>query len=92
MNMKEILEELKEELLSKKMSLLEMDNAILDLLKQNEIESESLFNNEYYCMQNLSCSYNTTEDNGIYIAFKIIKKDEENNLYTEIEITEIGEF
>ena len=90
--MEELKKELKEELLNKEFSLVEMDNTILDLLRQNNIESESLFDNEYDCMQNLSCSYYTGEDEGIYVAFEIIKKDGENNLYTEVKVTEIGEF
>ena len=90
--MEEMLKELNEELLNKEMTLVEMDNTILDLLRQNNIESGSLFDNEYYCMQSLSCSYYTGEDEGIYVAFEIIKKDEENNLYTEVKVTEIGEF
>ena len=90
--MEEILKELNEELLNKEFNLVEMDNTILDLLKQNDIVSGSLFDNEYYCMESLSCSYYTGEDEGIYVAFEIIKKDEENNLYTEVKVTEIGEF
>ena len=90
--MEEILKELNEELLNKEFTLVEMDNTILDLLKQNDIVSGSLFDNEYYCMESLSCSYYTGEDEGIYVAFEIIKKDEENNLYTEVKVTEIGEF
>ena len=90
--MEEMLKELKEELLNKEFTLVEMDNTILDLLRQNNIESGSFFENEYYCMESLSCSYYTGENGGIYVAFEIIKKDEENNLYTEVKVTEIGEF
>lgn len=90
--MEEMLKELKEELLNKEFTLVEMDNTILDLLRQNNIESGSFFENEYYCMESLSCSYYIGEDEGIYVAFEIIKKDEENNLYTEVKVTEIGEF
>ena len=90
--MEKLLKELNEELLNKEFTLVEMDNTILDLIRQNDIESGSLFDNEYYCMESLSCSYYTGEDECIYVAFEIIKKDEENNLYTEVKVSEIGEF
>lgn len=90
--MEEILKEMNEEILNKKLTLLEMDNTILNLLKQRDIESESLFDNEYYCMESLSCSYYTGEEKGIYVSFEIVKKEEKNNLYTEVKVFEIGTF
>ena len=90
--MEEILKEMNEEILNKKLTLLEMDNTILNLLKQHDIESESLFDNEYYCMESLSCSYYTGEGKGIYVSFEIVKKEEKNNLYTEVKVFEIGTF
>lgn len=90
--MEQILSELNKELLNKEMTLLEMDNLIIELLKQYNIEAASLFENEYYCMENLSSSYYTGEDEGVFVDFGIIKENKENNLYTEVKIVGIGKF
>lgn len=80
------LEELKKEILNKKMSLLEMDNKIQDILKTNT----SLFDFENDCINQLSCAYYVNNQE-IIVEFEILKK-EKNNFDTIVKITNIWRF
>ena len=79
------LEELKKEILNKKMSLLEMDNKIQDILKT----TTSLFDFENDCIIQQSCAYYVNKQE-IVIEFDIIKKSQ-NNLNNIVKITNIWE-
>lgn len=79
------LEELKKEILNKKMSLLEMDNKIQDILKTNT----SLFDFENDCIIQKSCAYYVNNQE-IVVEFDILKK-EKNNFDTIVKITNIWE-
>ena len=84
--MEEMLKELKEELLNKEFTLVEMDNEV-----ERITESEtSLFDAESDCMEQNSCAYYIREDKNIIVDFEIIKK-EENNLETIVKVTDIWE-
>lgn len=79
-----IIEKIKNELLKKEVTLLELDNYI-----QQEIETtQSLFDNEYYVLQNKSISYYLNNNNDLIIDFEIVEENE-NSLYTIIQIDEI---
>lgn len=78
------IEKIKSELLGKEITLLELDNYI-----QQEVETtQSLFDAEYYILQNKSTSYYLSNSNDLIIGFEIVEKNE-NNLYTIIKIDEI---
>lgn len=85
MDIKKInIEKIKSELLEKEVTLLELDNYI-----QQEIETtQSLFDDEYYVLQDKSASYYLNDDNDLIIGFEIVEKNE-NSLYTIIKIDEI---
>lgn len=84
--MEEMLKELKEELLNKEMTLVEMDNKVERITES----TTSLFDAESDCMEQNSCAYYIKEDKNIIVEFKIIKK-EENNLETIVKVTDIWE-
>lgn len=84
--MEEMLKELKEELLNKEFTLVEMDNEVERITESGT----SLFDAENDCMQQNSCSYYIREDKNIVVEFEIIKK-EENNLETIVKVTDIWE-
>lgn len=84
--MEEILKELKEELLNKEISLVEMDNEVERITES----TSSLFDYESDCMEQNSCAYYIREDKNIIVEFEIIKK-EENNLETIVKVTDIWE-
>lgn len=84
--MEEMLKELKEELLNKEMTLVEMDNKVERITES----TTSLFNTENDCIEQQSCSYYIEEDKNIVVEFKIIKK-EANNLETTVKVTDIWE-
>lgn len=86
MNIKEILEELKEELLNKEMSLLEMDNGAERITGS----TTSLFDAENDCMEQTSCAYYIDTDKNIVLDFEIVKKEEDNK-DTIVKITNIWE-
>lgn len=73
------------EFLDKKMSLLEMDNKIQDILKTNT----SLFDFENDCIIQKSCAYYVNKQE-IIVEFDIIKKSQ-NNLNNIVKITNIWE-
>lgn len=84
--MEEMLKELKEELLNKEFTLVEMDNEVERITES----TSSLFNCESDCMEQNSCAYYIREDKNIIVEFEIIKK-EENNLDTIVKVTDIWE-
>lgn len=86
MNIKEILQELKEELLNKEMSLLEMDNEAERITGS----TTSLFDAESDCMEQTSCAYYIDTDKDIVLDFEIVKKEEDNK-DTIVKITNIWE-
>lgn len=85
--MKEMLKELKEELLNKEMSLVEMDNEAERITGS----TTSLFDTEDDCMEQTSCSYYIEEDKSIVVEFEIVEKNEESNLNTIIKVANIWE-
>ena len=84
--MEEMLKELKEELLNKEFTLVEMDNTVERITES----TSSLFDYESDCMEQNSCAYYIREDKNIIVDFEIIKK-EENNLETIVKVTDIWE-
>ena len=84
--MEEMLKELKEELLNKEFTLVEMDNEVERITES----TTSLFDTESDCMEQNSCAYYIKEDKNIIVEFEIIKK-EENNLETIVKVTDIWE-
>ena len=83
---KKIIKELKEELLNKKMTLVDMDN------KAERItgSTTSLFDDESDCMEQKSCAYYIDTDKNIIVEFEIINKKEDNT-ETIIKITDVWE-
>lgn len=84
--MDEIIKELKEELLNKEMSLLEMDNGAERITGS----TTSLFDAENDCMEQTSCAYYIDTDKNIVLDFEIVKKEEDNK-DTIVKITNIWE-
>lgn len=84
--MEEIIKELKDELLNKEITLLEMDNEAGRITGS----TTSLFDFEEGCINQTSASYYMDKDKNIILEFKIIKK-EENNLDTIVKVTDIWE-
>lgn len=84
--MEEIIKELKDELLNKEITLLEMDNEAGRITGS----TTSLFDFEEDCINQTSVSYYMDKDKNIILEFKIIKK-EENNLDTIVKVTDIWE-
>lgn len=84
--MEKIVEELKEELLNKKMTLLEMDN------KTEEISGSttSLFDEESDCLEQKSCAYYMAKDKNIIVEFEIVNKKQDNT-ETIVKVTDIWE-
>ena len=84
--MDEIIKELKEELLNKEMSLLEMDNGAERITGS----TTSLFDAENDCMEQTSCAYYIDTDKNIVLDNEIVKKEEDNK-DTTVKITNIWE-
>lgn len=84
--MEEIIKSLKEELLNKKMTLLEMDN----IVEKISGSSTSLFDAENDCMEQKSCAYYIDKDKDIVVEFEIIEQTEDN-LETVVEVTDTWE-
>ena len=85
--MEEIIKELKEELLNKEMTLVEMDNEAERITGS----TTSLFDAENDCMEQTSCSYYMDTDKNIVVEFEIINKNEEDNTETLVKVTDIWE-
>ena len=84
--MEVIIKELKDELLNKEITLLELDNEAERITGS----TTSLFDFEEDCINQTSASYYMDKDKNIILEFKIIKK-EENNLDTIVKVTDIWE-
>lgn len=85
--MEEIIKELKEELLNKEMTLVEMDNEAERITGS----TTSLFDAENNCMEQTSCSYYMDTDKNIVVEFEIINKNEEDNTETLVKVTDVWE-
>lgn len=84
--MEEIIKELKEELLNKKMTLLDMDNEAERITGS----TTSLFDAESDCIEQKSCAYYMDTDKNIIVEFEIIDKKEDNT-ETLVKVTDIWE-
>ncbi len=84
--MEEMLKELKEELLNKEITLVEMDNEAQRITES----TTSLFDTESDCMEQTSCSYYIDTDKNIVVEFEIINKAE-SNIDTLVKVTNIWE-
>ena len=84
--MEEIIKNLKEELLNKEMTLLEMDNEAERITRS----TTSLFDAESDSMEQTSCAYYMDTDKNIVVEFEIINKNEDNT-ETLIKVTDIWE-
>ncbi len=85
--MEEIIKELKEELLNKEMTLVEMDNEAERITGS----TTSLFDAENDCMEQASCAYYMDTDKNIVVEFKVINKNKEDNTETLVKVTDIWE-
>ena len=85
--MEEIIKELKEELLNKEMTLVEMDNEAERITGS----TTSLFDAENDCMEQTSWAYYMDTDKNIVVEFEVINKNEEDNTETLVKITDIWE-
>lgn len=84
--MEKIIKELKEALLNKEMTLVDMDNEAERITGS----TTSLFNTESDCMEQKSCAYYMDTDKNIIVEFEIINKKEDNT-ETIIKVTDIWE-
>lgn len=84
--MEEMINELKENLLNKEMTLLEMDNEAERITGS----TTSFFDCENDCIEQKSCAYNIKKDKNIVVEFEIISKNEDNT-ETLVKITDIWE-
>lgn len=72
--MEKIIKELKEELLNKEMTLVDMDNEAERITGS----STSLFDSENDCMEQNSCAYYIDTDKNLIVEFEIIEQKEDN--------------
>lgn len=89
--MEEMLKKLKEELLNKKITLLDLDNTVQSIVEN----TNSLFDAEKDCMEQNSCAYFVREDKflgrkDIIVGWEVIE-EKENNLETIVEVDDIWE-
>lgn len=84
--MEKIIKELKEALLNKEMTLVDMDNEAERITGS----TTSLFDTESDCMEQKSCAYYMDTDKNIIVEFEIINKKEDNT-ETIIKVTDIWE-
>lgn len=85
--MEKIIKELKEELLNKEITLLELDNEAERITGS----TTSLFDTENDCMEQASCAYYMDTDKNIVVEFKVINKNKEDNTETLVKVTDIWE-
>ena len=85
--MERIVKELKEDLLNKEMSLVEMDNKVEEITGS----TTSLFDAEDDCMEQRSCAYYIDEDKNIIVEFEIINKNEDDITETIVKVTDVWE-
>lgn len=72
--MEKIIKELKEELLNKEMTLVDMDNEAERITGS----STSLFDSENDCMEQNSCAYYIDTDKNLIVEFEIMEQKEDN--------------
>ena len=84
--MEKIIKELKEDLLNKEMTLVDMDNEAERITGS----TTSLFDAESDCIEQKSCAYYMDTDKNIIVEFKIIDKKEDNT-ETIVKVTDIWE-
>lgn len=84
--MENMIKELKEELLNKEVSLLDMDNTIESVTGS----TTSIFENLSDCLEQNSCSYYIREDKNIVVEFKIAEGNEDRR-YITVTVTDIWE-
>lgn len=84
--MKKLIKELKEELLNKKLTLVEMDNTMESITGSET----SVFDTIRECLEQKSCAYYMEENKNIIVEFDIVEDNEEK---TEIliKVTDIWE-
>lgn len=87
LKMEEMIKDLKEELLNKEMTLLEMDNEAERITGS----TTSLFDAESDCIEQKSCAYYIDTDKNIVVEFEIINKNDEDNKETLIKVVDIWE-
>lgn len=85
MEIEEILEDLKKNLLNKEMTLLEMDNYIENLFNTNSLYDD--FDENVYSN---SCSYYYNDDKNIVVEFEFLEQLNDK-LKTKIKVTDIWE-
>lgn len=85
--MERIVKELKEDLLNKEMSLVEMDNKV----EQTTGSTTSLFDFTDECLKQMSCAYYINEDKNIIVEFEIINKNEDDIAETIVKVTDVWE-
>lgn len=90
--MEEMINELKEELLNKEMSLIDMDNEVERITGS----TTSLFDAEEDCMEQNSCAYFIYDKEfigakNIVVEFEIVNKNKEDNTETVVKVTDIWE-
>lgn len=84
--MEKIIKELKEALLNKEMTLVDMDNEAERITGS----TTSLFDAESDCIEQKSCAYYMDTDKNIIVEFEIIDKKEDNT-ETLVKVTDIWE-
>lgn len=90
--MEEMIKELKEELLNKEMSLVDMDNEVGRITGS----TTSLFDAENDCMEQNSCAYFIYDKEfigakNIVVEFEIINENKEDSAETLVKVTDIWE-
>lgn len=85
--MEEMIKELKEELLNKEMTLVDMDNEAERITGS----TTSLFDYEEDCMEQKSCAYYIDTDKDIVVKFEIVTLNKEDNTETIVKVTDVWE-
>ncbi len=84
--MEEMIKELKEELLNKEMTLVEMDNTAQGITNC----TEGIFDYLEDCLAQNSVAYYITEDKNIIVEFEVVKEND-NATKIEVKVTDIWE-
>lgn len=84
--MEEMIKELKEELLNKKMTLVEMDNTAQGITNC----TEGIFDYLEDCLAQNSVAYYITEDKNIIVEFEVVKENDDATKI-EVKVTDIWE-
>lgn len=84
--MEEMIKELKEELLNRKMTLVEMDNTAQGITNC----TEGIFDYLEDCLAQNSVAYYITEDKNIIVEFEVVKENDDATKI-EVKVTDIWE-